>query len=159
MKAMPDTPMPEPVAADMPERVAAAPLDEAAARVGDRWKLLIVAALLDGSRRFNQLQEELPARIASNVLAQRLKDLEREGLVVSRPYSRRPLRVAYQLTASGLELAGALRLLAQWGARRAGEAGALRHAACGTPMEARWYCPTCARLVDDDEPPGELRFV
>jgi DNA-binding HxlR family transcriptional regulator len=135
----------------------AAPLDEAVARVGDRWTLLIVQALLGGSRRFNDLLEALPG-IAPNVLSQRLKHLEREAVVVSQPYSRRPPRFAYQLTASGRELAGALRLLAQWGAERSGEGDGLRHVACGTPLEARWYCPTCARPVDDDDA-GDLRFA
>ena len=126
-------------------------LDAALARVGDRWALLIVAALLTGSRRFNDLAEALPG-ISPNVLSSRLKHLEREGVVVARPYSRRPLRLDYQLTAAGHELAGALRLLAHWGGAAAGEPSAPRHASCGTPLEARWYCPTCARMVEDDEP-------
>jgi len=134
----------------MPQTAEPSPLDAAVARVGDRWTLLIVQALLGGTRRFNDLQEALPG-IAPNVLSQRLKHLEREAVVVSRPYSRRPPRFAYELSASGLELAGALRLLAQWGAQRTGDGEALRHAECGTPMEARWYCPTCARMVADDE--------
>ena len=141
----------------MPETTAASPLDEALARVGDRWTLLIVQALLGGSRRFNDLAAALPG-IAPTVLSQRLKHLEREAVVVSQPYSRRPLRFAYELTASGRELAGALRLLAQWGAERSGEGDGLRHVACGTPLEARWYCPTCALPVDDDDA-GDLRFA
>jgi DNA-binding HxlR family transcriptional regulator len=141
----------------MSEPTAASPLEEAVARVGDRWTLLIVQALLGGSRRFNDLAAALPG-IAPTVLSQRLKHLEREAVVVSQPYSRRPLRFAYELTASGRELAGALRLLAQWGAERSGEGDGLRHVACGTPLEARWYCPTCARPVDDDDT-GDLRFA
>jgi hypothetical protein len=78
--------------------------------------------------------------------------------VVSRPYSRRPPRFAYELSAAGQELAGALRLLAQWGAQRGGGGEAVRHEECGTPLEARWYCPTCARTVSDDEA-GDLRYV
>ena len=132
------------------------PLAEAVARVGDRWSLLIVQALLGGTRRFNELLDELGG-IAPNVLSQRLKQLEREALVVSRPYSRRPPRFAYELSAAGQELAGALRLLAQWGAQRTGGEAA-RHQECGTPLEARWYCPTCSRVVDDDEA-GELRYL
>ena len=141
----------------MSEPAAASPLDEAVARVGDRWTLLIVQALLGGPRRFNDLAAALPG-IAPTVLSQRLKHLEREAVVVSQPYSRRPLRFAYELTASGRELAGALRLLAQWGAERSGEGDGLRHVACGTPLEARWYCPTCALPVDDDDA-GDLRFA
>jgi DNA-binding HxlR family transcriptional regulator len=139
----------------MAARRPATPLEDAAARVGDRWTLLLVAALLDGPRRFSELQEDVPG-IAPNILTQRLRHLEREGIVTGRPYSERPRRLAYELSESGRELAGALRLLAEWGSRQAGGATGLRHAACGTPLEARWYCPTCDEPVDDvgasDEP-------
>jgi DNA-binding HxlR family transcriptional regulator len=141
----------------MPPAAEPSPLAEAVARVGDRWSLLIVQALLGGTRRFNELLDELSG-IAPNVLSQRLKHLEREALVVSRPYSRRPPRSAYELSAAGQELAGALRLLAQWGTQRGGGGEAVRHEECGTPLEARWYCPTCARTVEDDEA-GDLRYV
>ncbi len=137
---------------------AASPLAEALARVGDRWTLLVVEALLVGPRRFNDLLDELPG-IAANILSERLKRLEREGLLVARPYSERPPRVAYQLTAEGRELAGALRLLAYWGAGHADPAQAPRHPVCGTPVEARWYCPTCDRLVDDEPHDPDLHYV
>lgn len=117
-------------------------------RVGDRWTLLVIHVLLNGERRFNDLRADLPG-IAPNVLSQRLKHLEKEGLVVARRYSDRPVRYIYQLTASGAELVGALRLLEQWGAQGSGTG--TRHEACGTPLEARWYCPTCAREVTQHE--------
>ena len=123
------------------------PLADALARVGDRWTLLLVAALLDGERRFNELQDELDG-IAPNVLSARLKLLGEQALVVSRPYSERPPRFVYELTESGRELAGALRLLADWGAR-SGAGEPLRHTACGTALEARWWCPNCETIVDD----------
>ena len=94
------------------------PLADALERVGDRWTLLVVAALLGGERRFNELQDELDG-IAPNVLSARLKALAEQALIVSRPYSERPPRFVYELTESGRELAGALRLLADWGARSA----------------------------------------
>lgn len=129
-----------------PSASPASPLEEAVARVGDRWALLIVSALLDGPRRFNDLQADVGG-IAPNVLTQRLRSLEQHGVVVATPYSRRPPRFVYQLTAAGAELAGALRLLAQWGAGQAPDTvEPLRHTACGTPMEARWYCPTCGAV-------------
>jgi DNA-binding HxlR family transcriptional regulator len=131
-------------------------LEAALERIGERWALLVVDALLEGPKRFSDLEETVPG-IASNILSQRLKHLEREALLVARPYQRRPVRLSYELTAAGRELAGALRLLAQWGARGSGEA-ALTHATCGSPLEARWYCPTCARTVDDAEP-AELRYL
>jgi len=134
------------------------PLAEALARVGDRWTLLVVEALLDGPRRFNDLLGEIPG-IAANILSDRLKRLEREALLVARPYSQRPPRAAYELTAGGKELAGALRLLADWGTKHAGPAEAPRHAACGTPIEARWYCPTCDQLVEHEPGHAQVHFV
>ena len=136
---------------------AASALEEAVARVGDRWTLLLVNSLLEGPRRFNELLDELDG-LAPNVLSKRLRHLEHEGVLIATPYSQRPPRFQYRLTASGTELAGALRLLAHWGAARDPNAVAVQHGACGTPMEPRWYCPTCARLVDVEET-DELRFV
>ena len=69
------------------------PLAEALARVGDRWTLLVVEALLPGPRRFNDLLGLIPG-IAANILSERLKRLEREALLVARPYSERPPRAA-----------------------------------------------------------------
>jgi DNA-binding HxlR family transcriptional regulator len=126
------------------------PLEEAVARVGDRWTLLVVDALLGGPLRFNELSERVRG-IAPNILTSRLRGLERDGLVLADPYSRRPPRFVYELTDSGRALADALRLLAEWGARRSEHAEPLRHEACGTALEARWYCPTCERAVDDAE--------
>jgi len=134
------------------------PLAEALARVGDRWTLLVVEALLAGPLRFNDLLGQIPG-IAANILSERLKRLEREALLIARPYSERPPRAAYELTAEGKELAGALRLLAHWGSRHADPGEAPRHPACGTAVEVRWYCPTCDRLVDHELPLAELRFV
>lgn len=128
-------------------------LDEALRRVGDRWTLLLVDSLLPGPRRFGELQA-LHDGLAPNILSRRLKALEADGVVTAVPYSQRPYRVAYRLTAGGADLAGALRLLAQWGAARStGCAPPGHHATCGTALEARWWCPTCDRPVDDDEHP------
>ena len=134
------------------------PLADALARVGDRWTLLVVEALLPGPQRFNELLGLVPG-IAANILSERLKRLERDGLLVARPYSERPPRSAYQLTAEVAELAGALRLLAHWGTRHADPEDAPRHVACGTPIEARWYCPTCDQLVDHEPSQPQTHYV
>ena len=126
------------------------PLAAALARVGDRWSLLIVDALLSGPRRFNDLQASIDG-LAPNILSGRLRQLQEAGVVHARVYSRRPVRMTYELTGAGKDLASALRLLAAWGAGQAEDAEPVRHDACGTPAEARWYCPTCARPVDDPE--------
>ena len=129
-------------------------LDVALHRVGDRWSLLLVEALLGGPRRFGELLDDLDG-LAPNILSNRLKALEAEGLLAARPYSDRPRRVAYVLTASGAELAGALRLLAQWGAVRSATDRGRR---CTTPRAAppsrrAGGVPTCARVVDEEEDP------
>ena len=136
-------------------------LADALGRVGDRWSLLVVAALLGGPQRFGDLLASLDG-LAPNILSKRLGHLEAEGLVVGEPYSRRPVRHAYRLTAAGAELAGVLRLLAHWEAHHRPGAtpsgGTPRHAACGTAVEARWYCPTCDQAVDEPGDDG-LRWM
>jgi DNA-binding HxlR family transcriptional regulator len=129
---------------------AVSPLAAALDSVGDRWALLVVEALLSGPRRFGDLQEDLPG-IAPNVLSGRLRRLETEGVVVAEPYLERPPRYVYELTAAGRELADSLRLLADWGARHREGGDSPRHEACGTPVEMRQWCPTCAQPVDDSE--------
>ena len=141
----------------MARSVTPSPLAEAVARVGDRWTLLLIDALLDGPRRFNELTDDVPG-IAPNILTQRLRHLEREGLVVAHRYTERPPRFAYELTARGRELAGALRLLAEWGSRESEDPERVRHAACGTTLEGRLYCSTCERAVDEGEA-SDVRFV
>jgi DNA-binding HxlR family transcriptional regulator len=145
------------------EPPSATPLAAALDEVGDRWSLLLVEALLDGPRRFSELAEAVPA-IAPNILADRLRRLGSIGVLVGRPYSERPVRLAYELTAEGRALAGALRLLSDWGARHGVEAAdgrpadRTRHEACGSPLEVAWYCPTCERVVTPGEAP-ETRSV
>jgi DNA-binding HxlR family transcriptional regulator len=132
-------------------------LDAAMARVGDRWTLLVVDALLEGPRRFSELQADIP-RLAPNVLTARLRRLEGQGLVLAVPYSDRPPRLEYRITEAGRELAGALRLLARWGSRESGgEAEGPHHRSCGTALETRWFCPTCARVTDSAD--DDLRWV
>jgi DNA-binding HxlR family transcriptional regulator len=147
----------QPMPYDPVMAAASSPLAAALERVGDRWSLLLVEALLTGPRRFSELSEAVPG-IAPNILSDRLRRLESERVVRATPYSERPPRYRYQLTPEGEELAGALRLLADWGSRVSRDAEPLRHAACGTPMEARWYCPTCARAVESGEA-DEVRYL
>jgi DNA-binding HxlR family transcriptional regulator len=126
----------------------AAALTSALERIGDRWTLLTVAALLDGPRRFGELAEAIDG-ISTNVLTSRLRALERLGLVVASPYSDRPPRYEYQLADSGRQLADAIRLLSAWGADAGPNPSGLIHAACATGLEVRYYCPTCDEVVTD----------
>jgi DNA-binding HxlR family transcriptional regulator len=124
-------------------------LRDAVELVGDRWVLLIVDALLGGPQRFGDLAAALG--VAPNILIGRLRQLERHGVVVGRPYQQRPVRLEYQLTATGRDLGAALARLAEWGARRRGGDGGRFHATCGTALEERPWCPTCGRAVEPDD--------
>ena len=137
------------------------PLAATLERIGDRWSPRLIEALLDGPRRNADLQQEV-AGIAPNILADRLRRLEADGLIVATAYSERPPRFEYRLTVDGRALAGALRLLADWGTRHVGPADEppdlLRHESCGTALEARWFCPTCGEVVEAAVTAGNRRL-
>ena len=127
-------------------------LADALEAVGDRWSLLVLRALADAPLRFGEIEQRLggsPGGIAPNVLIQRLRHLERRGVLVATPYSHRPVRMSYSLTDEGRSLQPALGALAHWATRRSGGEPA-SHAACGTELELRPWCPTCERVVDPD---------
>lgn len=121
-------------------------LDSAVARVGDRWSLPVIAALLDGDKTFGELTEEIQG-ISPSILTARLRALERDALITSRPYQHRPVRMSYSLTEPGRRLADAVALLSQWGARRHSQTEGPRHETCGTSLELRPWCPTCEVVV------------
>jgi DNA-binding HxlR family transcriptional regulator len=79
--------------------------------LGARWALLIVEALLQGPRRFGDLQRELGA--PTNILATRLKELQAAGVLVRLPKAHNVL--AYGLTPRGEELRPAIEALERWG--------------------------------------------
>ena len=82
------------------------------ARVGDRWSVQIIFALGNGPMRFNALKRELG--VTQRVLAQSLRDLEREGLVLRHQAEGLPPRVDYELTDLGRSFREPVRALAQW---------------------------------------------
>ncbi|GAB3484044.1 winged helix-turn-helix transcriptional regulator [Nocardiopsis coralliicola] len=82
---------------------------------GERWTLLVVRELLTGPRRYTDLHADLPG-VSTDVLASRLRDMERDGLVARHRLSARGTASAYALTQRGRALAPVLRALAEWGA-------------------------------------------
>ena len=90
--------------------------------VGERWALLIVRDLLVGPRRFTDLRQGLP-RIPTNVLSERLKELEHAGIVRRRALPRPAASVVYELTDYGSQLDDAVMRLGLWGAQSLGEPG------------------------------------
>jgi DNA-binding HxlR family transcriptional regulator len=87
--------------------------------VGDRWSLLVVRDLVRGKRRFAEFVESAEG-IPTNILAERLKRLQRAGVIVAHRYSARPPRVEYALTPKGEDLRPILRAMVDWGVRHAG---------------------------------------
>ena len=84
--------------------------------VGDRWTLLIVRELLiQGPSRFGEVQRGLPG-IATNLLTQRLRDLEANGVVTRDSFPGVTGVPTYRLTDRGMALDGVLRELLKWGA-------------------------------------------
>ena len=88
--------------------------------VGERWALLIIRDLLVGPHRFTDLRQGLP-RIPTNVLADRLKEHETNGIVRRRALPRPASAVVYELTEYGQQLEDAVKLLGLWGAQSLGE--------------------------------------
>ncbi len=95
-------------------------LARAAELVGERWALLILRDLLVGERRFTDLARSLPG-IPTNVLTERLKELEGAGVVRRRILARPGRGIAYELTPYGRELEDAIVRLGCWGAKTLGE--------------------------------------
>ncbi|GAA4924076.1 helix-turn-helix domain-containing protein [Streptomyces coeruleoprunus] len=83
--------------------------------VGDRWTLLIVRELLAGPRRYTDLHADLPG-VSTDMLASRLKDMERDGLATRRRLPPPSPAYVYELTDRGRDLLPVLRALATWGA-------------------------------------------
>ncbi|WP_097251570.1 winged helix-turn-helix transcriptional regulator [Streptomyces sp. Ag109_G2-15] len=88
--------------------------------VGDRWTLLIVRELLAGPRRYTDLHADLPG-VSTDVLASRLKDMERDGLTSRRRLPPPGAAYVYELTERGRELLPVLQALGTWGEGELGE--------------------------------------
>jgi DNA-binding HxlR family transcriptional regulator len=90
--------------------------------VGERWALLIIRDLLVGPRRFSDLRKGLP-KIPTNVLSDRLKELEHDGIVQRRILPRPASATVYELTPYGQQIEDAVMRLGMWGAHSLGEPG------------------------------------
>src|SRR5256885_5755687 len=115
--------------------------------VGDRWALLIVRELVPGPRRFTDLIDGLPG-ISRNLLTERLRALERDGIVTRQELPPPAARQVYELTDDGRGLARAVGPLIVWGARRIGDR---------KPAESfrpRWPAMAMAALADGEAAKG-----
>ncbi len=115
--------------------------------VGNRWTLLIVRELRPGPRRFTDLLEGLPG-VSRNLLTERLRDLERDGVVARRKLPAPAARLVYALTPDGRDLADAMVALIRWGARRLGDSKS------GESFRPRWSAVGMAGLADREAAKG-----
>ncbi len=111
--------------------------------VGDRWTLLIVRELLGGPRRYTDLHADLPG-VSTDVLASRLKDMERDGLTTRRRLPPPGAAYVYELTRRGRDLLPVLQALGEWGApvldeRRPTDA-----------VRAHWFALPLLRALEGD---------
>lgn len=81
---------------------------------GDKWTLLVVRDLLRGRTTYGALAAA-DEGIPTNILAERLRRMEKAGLIEAKPYQARPVRYAYALTEKGRDLGPVLAALARWG--------------------------------------------
>jgi DNA-binding HxlR family transcriptional regulator/putative sterol carrier protein len=108
---------------------------------GDRWTLLIVRELAPGPRRFTDLLDGLPG-VSRNLLTERLRALERAGIISRHELPPPAVRRVYELTDDGRDLATAMAPLIAWGARRIGERTP------GDTFRPRWPAVAMAGLAD-----------
>src|SRR3954466_4482244 len=95
--------------------------------VTSRWGVLVLAALIDGTRRFSELRRTVGG-VSEKMLAQTLQTLERDGFVHREAYPVIPPRVEYSLTPLGKEAADQVWGLARWAESRTGQVAAAREA-------------------------------
>jgi DNA-binding HxlR family transcriptional regulator/putative sterol carrier protein len=114
---------------------------------GDRWTLLIVRELAPGPRRFTDLIDGLPG-IPRKLLTDRLRALERDGIIGRQELPPPAARRVYALTDDGRDLAVAMAPLIAWGARRIGDRKP------GESFRARWPAVAMAGLADREAAEG-----
>ncbi|MBY8865530.1 winged helix-turn-helix transcriptional regulator [Streptomyces sennicomposti] len=111
--------------------------------VGDRWTLLIVRELLAGPRRYTDLHADLPG-VSTDVLASRLKDMERDGLTARRRLPPPAAAYVYELTDRGRALLPVLQALGEWGQP---ELGVPRPT---DAVRAHWFALPLLRALDGE---------
>lgn len=89
------------------------PSRDVLAHVAGKWTVLVLAILVEGTMRFNELRRQIQG-ITQKALTQTLRDLERQGLVSRKVFAEVPPRVEYSLTALGRSLVKVLESVRDW---------------------------------------------
>ena len=90
------------------------PVEVTLSLISDRWKVLIIRDLLDGTKRFGELRKSI-GKVSQKVLTSNLRSMENDGLVIRKVYAEVPPRVEYSLSKTGLSLKPVLASLEKWG--------------------------------------------
>ncbi|MCY0886006.1 MAG: helix-turn-helix domain-containing protein [Firmicutes bacterium] len=98
------------------------PVELALQVIGGKWTLLILRDLLTGPKRFGELRRSLGG-VSPKTLAQRLRELEQDGILTRTVYPEVPLRVEYALTREGETLSRVVDVIRDWGEHWRGERG------------------------------------
>ncbi len=98
----------------MREETPRCPVETTLNLIGDKWKILILRDLSDGTKRFGELKKSI-GDISQKVLTSNLRRMEECGLVSRVAYAEVPPRVEYSLTELGKSLQPVLRAMAEWG--------------------------------------------
>lgn len=94
----------------------ACPVETTLMLIGDRWKVLIIRDLLEGTKRFGELKKSV-GTISQKVLTANLRAMEMQGLLTRKVYAQVPPKVEYTLTKTGYSLKPVLDALKVWGAQ------------------------------------------
>ena len=98
----------------IPENLPACPVETTLMLLSDRWKVLIIRDLLDGTKRFGELKRSV-GNISQKVLTANLRAMEESGLLTRKVYPEVPPRVEYTLTETGYSLKPILDAMKEWG--------------------------------------------
>ena len=93
----------------------ACPVETTLMLIGDKWKVMILRDLMDGTRRFGELKKSI-GTVSPKVLTAQLRDMEEKGLLTRKVYAEVPPRVEYTLTETGYSLKPILDSMWVWGA-------------------------------------------
>lgn len=96
------------------KRMAGLPVETTLMLIGDKWKVLILRDLLEGTKRFGELKKSVGG-VSQKVLTAQLRDMEDSGLVSRKVYAEVPPRVEYSLTDLGRSLQPILDAMRNWG--------------------------------------------
>ena len=99
----------------MERELPACPVETTLLLISDRWKTLILRDLMEGTRRFGELQRSIGG-VSQKVLTANLRAMERDGLLTRKVYAEVPPRVEYTLTPLGYSLRPVLAAMREWGA-------------------------------------------